>query len=718
MTNSTQLSIKSRHLMFVFVLLLVPYIINCLGFQAMSGSQRSLRSKTVGESTDVKLFGHEHTWMSQATITENETSKGVKWFEEQAAAPARIRSTEDSVLAIRFGAKDDNNITLGDVFYLRNAPNEPLRLTGWQWQRLSRRRNSIALTPETTSTETTSTFNESELNELRKYLACKDMTNDQVVASALSTDNDFRFSMPVHHPKQVEPQTNEVQSNPEEGSPMLEAAMIGVLNKFNKSAESNLDGIVQEVDITAVVIGYELLKRGYTSELCTFIQHSFPDTSEDPKLIQATCSFLKNKYVDEHDSFWQRAFYATAAQRNKVLQSKVLNVLGEASRVVDPFVSSMNVLQEELKRQVDEKENMKGELILDFSPWKVLTRAFKVVVGRIQAAIPLHGYDTVLEVFTLVATVIRIQCDGQLPDGVFPRVSIPTSSWTVTESMKELTLVSMWEFANHVQHANGKVFLSMDAGIAGRVDVVPVVMSCLERRPNGGPFQSIYRVVTSMKGAGKKGVDAGVIQQFATDKVQKFVNARFGSSACTVTVLGTTLDGASDMKMLAKLNPQVTSPHCQMHVNSLVLSNAYAPSFGPGHIQPQDKPSVIGILKNLSYLIHDVVGIAQWKTFMKQAKAELSGRQEWNGENVELYGRLFDSEVLERMWKELEIYDGCVMFTRLVQIIQPRIHINTRFTYTNIPVCICTHLCIRSHTSKHMHVRTYIHGKCRWIGVR
>jgi hypothetical protein len=51
---------------------------------------------------------------------------------------------------------------------------------------------------------------------------------------------------------------------------------------------------------------------------------------------------------------------------------------------------------------------------------------------------------------------------------------------------------------------------------------------------------------------------------------------------------------------------------------------------------------------------------------MKQAKAELSSRQGWSSERVELFGFLFDSDVLEQMWKELENYDGCVMFTRFV----------------------------------------------------
>jgi hypothetical protein len=315
----------------------------------MSGKKHSTRSRGAVDSASNKLFEHQHTWMSWATIVEVEEISVQSWFSNQKNIPPR----EESVHAIRHGVVENNSKPV-NVYYLRNVPDDNLRLTAREWLQLSNIRNS------TIASQSQPTFAKGDLIQLRTYLACdSNITDEQVAALAVSRDNDFRFSVPVHEPKQVESQTNEVRNDPE-GSPLLGPAMASVVNRFNKSKDSRLDNIVQEIDIAAVVVGYELLVRGPTPELCKFIRHSFPDTSEDEKVVHATCVFIAREHVHGNDEFWQRAFYDTVTQRNKVLHGTVLGVLGGATTPgVDSFVKSMNSLQDESKRRADEKEKAK-----------------------------------------------------------------------------------------------------------------------------------------------------------------------------------------------------------------------------------------------------------------------------------------------------------------------------------------------------------------------
>jgi hypothetical protein len=254
-----------------------------------------------------------------------------------------------------------------------------------------------------------------------------------------------------------------------------------------------------------------------------------------------------------------------------------------------------------------------------------------------------------------------MQLDETLPSGVCPVVYLPTSRFSVREAMTELAIHGLWEFSEHVQLAGGHVFMSMDAGKKGKTEVYPIIMSCLQSPTPAdlSLFRSVYRVVASIKSGGKTGKDADNMLKFAISKVQSLINVRYGDEACTIELMATTLDGASDNRRLAILNPQTTSPHCQMHILSLLLSNSYEPGFGAAHQQPQTKRSVISLLKNLSYLIHDIIGISSWKACIKKAKEKFD-----NNGSSGLGGLEFETEELEWMWKELQNYDGCVMFTR------------------------------------------------------
>ena len=81
--------------------------------------------------------------------------------------------------------------------------------------------------------------------------------------------------------------------------------------------------------------------------------------------MEILCNRITRRYVNGNDKFWQNAFYATIVEQNKMLQNKVIDVLGADTSQIDSFVWSINLLHKESQRRADESQKPEGELILN-----------------------------------------------------------------------------------------------------------------------------------------------------------------------------------------------------------------------------------------------------------------------------------------------------------------------------------------------------------------
>lgn len=641
----------------VFTLLLVTCAISFSGlvalFRTMNSTRATRSSAAAGGSSGDDQFNFEHTWMSMATLRQKEKTETAELVTRTA------RSGEEKVSIVSCKIEG-----LLPMYYLRNNPLDPLRLTATQWHRLSLERKSAKESPGKTQVSAAA------MNQYGTYLGISSTTTaENCLKSVLSECNDFKFAvptepiptepMPAHQPNQGVPQINEghILSH----CPLLQPAIDAILFQYKKRETSDFGNCNDEISVMCIVVCHELLHDRLTAGLRAFIRNHFPDTTDNDDELETTCLHLCAKYVKPHRKFWNAAFSATELRRGQLQQHKATEITED--RESSPYVSSMNKLQNLVDAQ--NHRSSSGEIKIKLGRGKPnYETKYKEIVGRIQSAVPRHGYEVVLEIMALATMANKVQLDSQIADGVLcPVINLPTSRGLVKDSIAEYALVSMWEFSAHIQRAKGKLYVSFDEGTKGRVKVLPVVVSC--RVGNSDTAESKYRVVASIKGAGKTGVDANNVLTFIENQLNKLIVSQFGDAACPVIVLAMTLDGASDNIRLAKLRPQVTVIHCQMHINSLVLSNSFEPSFGAAHKQSQTNPSVISLLKNISYLIHDVIGMPAWKLLMADAKNRFDEKSKAiSKDDFDLFGIVFNSEDFLEMWKELKNYDGCVMFTR------------------------------------------------------
>ena len=211
----------------VFSLLFVASVICCSGLTIDCAAMSIRRTRSKGQNSDDD-FAYDHIWVSKETLLElNTPSSSVHILETTA------KHGEESTRVIKARLADGDGQKLPNVYYVRSNLPETFRVTALQWQKLSDKRETIRV-----NASESQPFNDGDVQLLYAYLNIADgeQTVQELIATVLAEDNNFKFSVPNYQQSNAVPPTSEA-AQPFSRSPTLLEQAINEIMFRHKQGE-------------------------------------------------------------------------------------------------------------------------------------------------------------------------------------------------------------------------------------------------------------------------------------------------------------------------------------------------------------------------------------------------------------------------------------------------------------------------------------------------